>query len=98
MFLPVGVVARAAAAAERLQAVGYAVVAGLLSSAVPYLADLFTLRRVPARAFGLFMSVNPVFAAVVGWIGLHQRLSWPEWGSIAAIVAANSLSMSTSRA
>ena len=41
-------------------ALGAAVAAGILSSALPFLADLFTLRRVPAEAFGLFMSVNPV--------------------------------------
>ena len=95
-FLPVGAIL---AVHQPLtgHAVGYAVVAGLLASAVPYLADLFTLRRVPARAFGLFMSVNPVFAALVGWIGLRQPVSWTEWGSIAAIVTANALSMSTAR-
>lgn len=96
MFLPVGVIL-AVRQLPSIRVVGYAVVAGLLSSAVPYLADLFALRRVPARAFGLFMSVNPVFAAVVGWIGLHQQLSWIEWSSIVAIVAANTLSMSTNR-
>lgn len=96
MFLPVGlviVVERPPSAG----AVAYAVVAGVLSSAVPYLADLFTLRRVPAPAFGLFMSVNPVLAGLVGWIVLDQGLGWPEWGSIAAIVAANALSILTSR-
>jgi inner membrane transporter RhtA len=65
----------------------------VLSSAVPYLADLFTLRRVPAQAFGLFMSVNPLLAALVGWIGLGQNLGWTDWASIGAIVAANSLSI-----
>ncbi|QQM45402.1 EamA family transporter [Streptomyces liliifuscus] len=96
MFLPVGVVLvlRHPPTAE---AVGYAVAAGVLSSAVPYLADMFTLRRVPAQAFGLFMSVNPVLAAVVGWIGLGQNLGWTEWASIGAIVAANSLSIVTRR-
>ena len=92
MFLPIGaaLVLRHPPAAA---AVGCAVAAGVLSSAVPYLADVFTLRRVPAQAFGLFMSVNPVLAAVVGWIGLGQNLGWTEWASIGAIVAANSLSM-----
>ncbi|MEU5343504.1 EamA family transporter [Streptomyces sp. NPDC020766] len=96
MFLPVGVVLvlRHPPTAE---AVGYAVAAGVLASAVPYLADMFTLRRVPAQAFGLFMSVNPVLAAVVGWIGLGQNLGLPEWASIGAIVAANSLSIVTRR-
>ncbi|MFI1487005.1 EamA family transporter [Streptomyces sp. NPDC020747] len=96
MFLPVGVVLvlRHPPTAE---AVGYAVAAGVLASAVPYLTDMFTLRRVPAQAFGLFMSVNPVLAAVVGWIGLGQNLGLPEWASIGAIVAANSLSIVTRR-
>ncbi len=92
MFLPIGValVLRHPPAAA---AVGCAVAAGVLSSAVPYLADLFSLRRVPAQAFGPLMSVNPVLAAVVGWIGLGQNQGWTEWVSIGAIVAANTLSM-----
>lgn len=96
MFLPVGV-AVAVRQPPTAAAVACAVAAGILSSAVPYLVDLFTLRRVPARAFGLFMSVNPVLAALVGWVGLGQGLGGPEWASIGAIVAANSLSIVTSR-
>ena len=54
----------------------------MLSSAVPFLADLLALRRVPARFFGMFMSVNPVFAALVGWLVLGQRLdALPGWPS-----------------
>ncbi|MDQ8702641.1 EamA family transporter [Streptomyces sp. LHD-70] len=96
MFLPVGLVV-VLRNPPGLAAVGFAVTAGVLSSAVPYLADMCTLRRVPAQAFGLFMSVNPVLAALVGWIGLGQGLGWTEWASIGAIVAANSLSMLTRR-
>jgi inner membrane transporter RhtA len=96
MFLPVGILV-ALRHPPSAWAVGCAVVAGVLSSAVPYLADLFTLRRVPAPAFGLFMSVNPVLAAVVGWVVLGQRLGSPEWAGIGAVVAANALSIGTSR-
>ena len=63
--------------------------AGILSSAVPFLADLLALRRVPASYFGIFMSVNPVLAALTGLVILRQSLSWAAWLSIAAIVAAN---------
>jgi inner membrane transporter RhtA len=73
------------------------VAAGVLSSAVPCLADLFTLRRVPAPAFGLFMSVNPVLAGLVGWIVLGQGLDWTEWTGIGAVVAANALGILASR-
>ena len=91
-FLPVGavVVVRNPPTAG---AVGYAIAAGVLASAVPYLADVFTLRRVPAQVFGLFMSVNPVLAALAGWIMLGQELGGIEWAAIGAVVAANALSM-----
>lgn len=96
LFLPVGV-AVAARHPPTPTAVGCAVAAGVLSSAVPCLADLFTLRRVPAPAFGLFMSVNPVLAGLVGWIVLGQGLDWTEWTGIGAVVAANALGILASR-
>ena len=96
MFLPVGIVL-VLRNPPTPSALAYAVVAGVLASAVPYLADLFTLRRVPAPAFGLFMSVNPVLAGLVGWIVLGQNLGWAEWAAVGAVVAANALSILTSR-
>ncbi|MCW8378850.1 EamA family transporter [Streptomyces justiciae] len=96
MFLPVGIVV-AVHHPPTPGAAGCAVAAGVLSSAVPYLADLFTLRRVPAPVFGLFMSVNPVLAAVVGWVLLGQGLGWPEWAGIAAVVGANAIGILTAR-
>ncbi|WP_420075858.1 EamA family transporter [Streptomyces sp. JL3001] len=96
MFLPIGI-AVAVRHPPTAGAVACAIAAGVLSSAVPYLADLFTLRHVPPRAFGLFMSVNPVLAALVGMVGLGQGLGGPEWAGIGAIVAANALSIVTSR-
>jgi inner membrane transporter RhtA len=77
------------------RALGYAAAAGVLSSAVPFLADLLALRRVPARFFGVFMSVNPVLAALVGLVVLGQSLGWAEWLAIATIVSANTVSVLT---
>ncbi|MGW4698861.1 EamA family transporter [Streptomyces sp. NPDC004285] len=96
IFLPVGlhVVLRHPPTAASLV---YAVAAGVLASAVPYLVDLYTLRHVPAAAFGLFMSVNPVLAAVVGWVGLGQSLGWTDGAAIGAVVGANVLSIHFSR-
>lgn len=78
-------------------ALGCALIAGVLSSAVPFLADLLALRRVPAHFFGVFMSVNPVFAALVGLAVLGQRLDVLAWLAIAVIVAANTAAVSTAR-
>ncbi|WOF22653.1 EamA family transporter [Microbacterium betulae] len=72
-----------------LRAVGLAVVCGLLSSAVPYAADLVTLRRVPTSLFGTFMSINPVWAATAGWLVLGQALAVNEWIGMGLVVIAN---------
>ena len=78
-------------------ALGRAATAGLPCSAVPMVADLLALRRVPARFFGVFMSVNPVFAALTGLVVLGQSLAIADWLAIAAIVTANAVSVSTGR-
>ena len=78
-------------------ALGRAATAGLLCSAVPMVADLLALRRVPARFFGVFMSVNPVFAALTGLVVLGQSLALVDWLAIAVIVTANAVSVSTGR-
>lgn len=95
-FLPTGIVV-ALRHPPTTGAVLCAVTAGVLSSAVPYLADLLTLRHVPAQTFGLFMSVNPVLAALVGRVVLDQSLGAAEWAGIGAVVVANAVSIAATR-
>ncbi|MCU1407434.1 MAG: EamA family transporter [Glaciihabitans sp.] len=71
----------------------FAVVAGVFSSAVPYIADLSALRRVPAQLFGILMSVNPIFAAIVGAVFLAQSLEVIEWVGVLLIVGANGVAL-----
>jgi len=52
-------------------------------------------RAVPARFFGAFMSVNPVFAALTGLVVLGQSLAVVDRVAIAAIVTVNTVSVST---
>jgi inner membrane transporter RhtA len=47
------------------------------------------LRRVPAHSFGLFMSLSPVFAAVIGAVVLGEALAPLDWLAIALVVSAN---------
>jgi inner membrane transporter RhtA len=70
-------------------AIALAVACGLMSSIVPYVADLLALRRVPAQMFGTFTSINPVWAALAGWLLLHQALDLNEWIGIGLIVISN---------
>jgi inner membrane transporter RhtA len=60
-----------------------------MSSIVPYVADLLALRRLTAQVFGTFTSINPVWAALAGWLLLHQALDPNEWIGIGLIVISN---------
>jgi len=93
LYVPVGIWALASHPVTAT-ALGRAATAGVLCSAVPMTADLLALRRVPARFFGVFMSANPVFAALTGLVVLGQSLPTADWLAIAAIVAANAVSAS----
>lgn len=41
--------------------------------------------------FSRFASVNPAWAAVVGWVVLHQSLDLHEWLGIALIALSNAI-------
>lgn len=72
-------------------AIGASIACGVMSSIVPYVADLLALRRVPPRVFGTFTSINPVLAALAGWVLLHQTLGLDEWLGIGIIVISNAI-------
>ncbi len=90
MFLPV-IIVIAVQGKFTAAALGYATCAGVLCSVVPYALDLTVLRRVPAAFFGLFMSVNPVLAALAVIVLLDQVLNPREWAGIGIVIGANAL-------
>ncbi|MFE7113387.1 hypothetical protein ACFU98_44640 [Streptomyces sp. NPDC057575] len=51
--------------------------AGLLSSVIPFLTDLLALRTVPAQLFGIFMSINPLYGALIRLLLLGQSSDRP---------------------
>ena len=61
---------------------------GLLSSVIPYRFELESLQRVPARVFGIWMSLEPAVAALVGVVLLSQQLSVLQWLAIGCVMAA----------
>jgi inner membrane transporter RhtA len=62
---------------------------GLLSSALPYALEFAALRRLPAKVFGVLMSLEPAAAAVAGLIVLHETLIPRELAGIALVVLAS---------
>lgn len=60
-----------------------------LSSALPYSLELAALRRVPARTFGILMSLQPAVAALAGFVVLRQRLSGWQIVAIGLVILAS---------
>ena len=87
VIIPAGVTAGGTALLRPgILAAGLAI--GLLSSVIPYSLELEALRRVPARVFGIWMSLEPAVAALVGLIMLGETLAVTEWAAIVCVMIA----------
>jgi inner membrane transporter RhtA len=54
----------------------------VLQPVVPFILELFALRRLTTAAFGTLMSLEPAIALLIGMVALHQT---PQWGPMAGI-------------
>lgn len=88
LLVPVGVLDGGGALLDpRVLIVGAAV--AMLSSAIPYTVELEALRRMPAHVFGIFMSLEPGLAALIGLVVLGEFLALRDWLAIALVVGAS---------
>jgi len=55
----------------------------MLSSAIPFSFELEALRKLPARVFGVLMSLEPAVAALIGFVVLGEKL---DLRALAAVV------------
>ena len=62
---------------------------GLLSSVIPYSAELVALRSLRPAVFGILMSLEPAAAALAAIVVLDEHLSPLQWLAIACVVAAS---------
>ena len=69
----------------------------LLSSALPYTLEIYAMKRVPTRTFGVLMSLDPALGALFGLVFLGEALSPIQWAAIASIMLASAGSAATSR-
>ena len=97
LYVPIGVWVLASHPVTGIS-LARAATAGVLCSAVPMVADTRALRRVQARFYGVFMGINPVFAALTGLVVLGQAMAPIGWLAIAAIVTANAVCLSSGSA
>ena len=61
----------------------------VLSTALPYTLEMIALTRLPARTFGVLMSIEPAFGAMFGYLYLNEHLTGIQWMAIALIIAAS---------
>lgn len=73
----------------RPELLGALVAVALASSVLPYSLDLEALRRLPARVFGVLMSLEPAVAALAGLVVLGQDLAARDWFAIGLVVVAS---------
>ncbi len=72
---------------SRILLIGAAV--GLLSSVVPYSAELVALRTLPAATFSVLLSLEPAAAALAGLVVVDEDLAPVQWLAIGCVVVAS---------
>ncbi|MCQ4079407.1 EamA family transporter [Streptomyces sp. RB6PN25] len=88
LSLPYGI----AQAGTRLLAPGTLVLAAavaILSSILPYTAQLEALRRLPPRTFGILTSLEPAVGALIGLLFIGQHLTTAQWAGVLAVALAS---------
>lgn len=61
----------------------------ILSTALPYTLEMFALTRMPARTFGVLMSLEPAVGALAGLMLLDERLTPEQSAAILLVMAAS---------
>jgi inner membrane transporter RhtA len=61
----------------------------VLSTVIPFSLELEALRRLPARVFGVLMSLEPAIAALIGFIVLRETTSLRALIALALIIVAS---------
>lgn len=61
----------------------------ILSSAIPFSLDMFTLKRLPKPTYGVLVSLEPALGALVALIILGERLTPLQWVAVLCIMTAS---------
>lgn len=61
----------------------------LFSSVLPFSLEMHALRTMPTRTFSILLSLEPVAAALSGWVLLGEKLGPGQWLAVVLIVVAS---------
>lgn len=66
-----------------------AIAIAILSSALPYSLEMKALQFMPAKTFGILMSLEPAIAALVGVLFLSEHLNYLQWFALFCVMVAS---------
>lgn len=96
IVLPLGV----ASEGERLltySALPLALMVALFGSALPYTLEMFALKKMPQKTFGVLMSMEPAIASLMGLLFLSELLTPTQGLAISCVIISSLGSTLTSR-
>jgi inner membrane transporter RhtA len=88
IIVPIGLIDRGQALFSSAILIPGLLVAAL-STALPYTLEMIALTRLPARTFGILMSIEPAFGALIGYLYLHEWLTPIQWTAIGLVILAS---------
>ncbi len=69
----------------------------LLSSAIPFSLEMIALRSIPARTFGILLSLEPAIGALSGLLLLGEHLNSKQWAAVGCVMIASAGATVTTR-
>jgi inner membrane transporter RhtA len=70
------------------QLIPLALAVALFSAAIPFSLEFFAMPRMPPRVFAVFMSIEPAFGVLFGFLILHENLTPVQIAGIAMVIMA----------
>ena len=80
-----------------LSALPLALMVAFFGSALPYTLEMFALKKMPTKTFGVLMSMEPAIASLMGLLFLAERLTAVQWLAILCVIVSSLGSSLTQR-
>jgi inner membrane transporter RhtA len=87
IILPIGIAAAGTALFDPAL-VPLALLVALFSAAIPFSLEFFAMPRMPPRVFAVFMSIEPAFGVLFGFLILHENLTPIQIAGITMVILA----------